>query len=83
MTRSTNIQACFEAKVKSANGIWRAAKYARSAAHPHPEAAQTKQCWWEWRLGVGASPFSKEFAPQSALINEDPNSCPPCAPKLA
>jgi hypothetical protein len=79
MTRSTNIQACFEAKVKSANGIWRAAKYARSAAHPHPEAAQTKQCWWEWRLGVGASPFSKEFA----LINEDPNSCPPCAPKLA
>ena len=32
MRRSTNVQACFDAKIKSTNGIWRAAKYARSAA---------------------------------------------------
>ena len=47
MRRSTNVQVCVDAKVKSTNGIWRAARYVRSAAHPHAEAAQTKQCWWE------------------------------------
>ena len=47
MRRSTNVQDCFDAKIKSANGIRRAAKYARSTAQPHPDAAQTKQCWWE------------------------------------
>ena len=47
MRSSTNIQARLETKITSTNGIWRAAKYMRSSAAPHPEAAQTKQCWWE------------------------------------